>query len=58
VTSLRSSTRSVRSRSRVSVVDVHSRPGRISLVLGDVDRSEVAVYDTLRFLERLPWAGD
>jgi hypothetical protein len=54
VTSLRSSTRSVRSRSRVSVVDVHSRPGRISLVLGDVDRSEVAVDDTLRFLERLP----
>jgi hypothetical protein len=36
------------------VVDVHSRPGRISLVLGDVDRSEVAVDDTLRFLERLP----
>ncbi len=54
MTSLRSSTRSVRSRSRVSVVDVHNWPGRISLVLGDVDRSEVAVGDILRFLVASP----
>jgi hypothetical protein len=37
-----------------NVVDVHSRPGRISLVLGDVDRSEVAVGAILRILERPP----
>jgi len=37
-----------------NVVAVHSRPRRISLVLGDVDRSEVAVGDIRRFLERPP----
>jgi hypothetical protein len=38
------------------VVDVHSWPGWISLVLGDVDRSEVAVAvgDILRFLVACP----
>jgi hypothetical protein len=36
------------------VVAVHSWPGRISLVLGDVDRSEVAVGDILSFLVACP----
>jgi hypothetical protein len=39
------------------MVDVHSRPGRISLVLGDVDRSDVAIDDMLLILETPALSG-